>query len=88
MISRQKSLYCIDTIPSGRMVLALWQHALKATSVWLATTIVAFAGTLFSFIERSKQRKALAYLDDHLLEDIGVPRRAAQREIAKPFWRP
>ncbi len=38
-------------------------------------------------IERSRQRHALADLDDRLLDDVGIPRSAAAREIAKPFWR-
>ncbi len=39
------------------------------------------------WIERSRQRRALADLDDHLLDDIGITRSEAAREIAKPFWR-
>ncbi len=37
--------------------------------------------------ERRRQRMALAELDDRLLSDIGVTRREAARESAKPFWR-
>ena len=40
-----------------------------------------------AWIERSRQRHALADLDDRLLDDVGIPRSAAAREIAKPFWR-
>lgn len=36
---------------------------------------------------RSRQRRALARLDDRLLADIGVSRAAARHETAKPFWR-
>jgi uncharacterized protein YjiS (DUF1127 family) len=39
-----------------------------------------------AWIERSKQRYALAELDDHLLKDVGLSRSAARREAAKPFW--
>jgi uncharacterized protein YjiS (DUF1127 family) len=35
---------------------------------------------------RSRQRQALAALDSHLLDDIGVTRSAATREARKPFW--
>ncbi len=40
-----------------------------------------------AWIEVSRQRRALADLDDHLLDDIGITRSEAAREIAKPFWR-
>ncbi len=40
-----------------------------------------------NWAERRCQRHALAKLDKHLLDDIGVSRAAAAREIAKPFWR-
>nr|WP_209877680.1 DUF1127 domain-containing protein [Azospirillum soli] len=37
--------------------------------------------------ERSRQRRALANLDDHLLRDIGVTQDHARRESEKPFWK-
>lgn len=36
---------------------------------------------------RSRQREALSKLDDRLLDDIGVTRRQASAEAAKPFWK-
>ncbi len=39
------------------------------------------------WMERSKQRRELAELDDHMLEDIGYSHTEVQKEIAKPFWR-
>jgi len=39
------------------------------------------------WMERSRQRHALAQLDDRALKDIGVTRAQATREAAKPFWR-
>ena len=42
---------------------------------------------LGAWIERSRQRHALADLDNRLLDDVGITRSAAAREIAKPFWR-
>ena len=38
-------------------------------------------------MERSRQRRALARLDDTLLADIGLSRAEAGRETRKPFWR-
>lgn len=39
------------------------------------------------WFERSRQRRALAKLDDRMLRDIGVSRADANREAEKPFWR-
>jgi uncharacterized protein YjiS (DUF1127 family) len=36
---------------------------------------------------RSRQRQALASLDDRLLRDIGITRGQAEHECSKPFWR-
>ena len=38
-------------------------------------------------LERRRQRRALAALDDHLLRDIGISREQARRECARPPWR-
>jgi uncharacterized protein YjiS (DUF1127 family) len=38
------------------------------------------------WLERSRQRRALAELDERLLRDIGVTSAQARREAAKPFW--
>jgi uncharacterized protein YjiS (DUF1127 family) len=39
------------------------------------------------WIERRRQRRALAGLDDHVLRDIGITRVDVARECGKPFWR-
>jgi uncharacterized protein YjiS (DUF1127 family) len=38
-------------------------------------------------VERARQRRALASLDDHMLRDIGITRSEAWQECAIPFWR-
>lgn len=50
----------------------------------MARGLLTIIGT---WIQHSRQRRALANLDDHLLRDIGVSRSEATREIDKPFWR-
>jgi uncharacterized protein YjiS (DUF1127 family) len=40
-----------------------------------------------SWIERARQRRALARLDDQTLRDIGITRADATHEAQKPFWR-
>jgi uncharacterized protein YjiS (DUF1127 family) len=56
-----------------------------------AKTRQSFWGTRFrdwcaGCSARSRQRDALAELDDRLIEDIGVTRQQANAEAAKPFW--
>jgi uncharacterized protein YjiS (DUF1127 family) len=95
MLLRHKQSYCIDTIPTnlitspltGKSIMVLWQEVLKATSIWLAMSFFTAIGTLFIFLERNSQRKALRTLDDRLLKDIGISRTAAVQEANKPFWR-
>ena len=43
--------------------------------------------TLRCWHQRQRQRRALAELDDRLLQDIGLTRVDANREIRKPFWK-
>ena len=40
-----------------------------------------------SWSARSRQRHALAALDDAMLKDIGLSRADIEFEAAKPFWR-
>jgi uncharacterized protein YjiS (DUF1127 family) len=40
------------------------------------------------WMERSRQRRALAKLEDRLLRDIGLTRDEARRESSTPFWKP
>jgi uncharacterized protein YjiS (DUF1127 family) len=44
------------------------------------------AGLLRTWAVRARQRRALAELDDQLLDDIGLTRSEARREAGKPFW--
>jgi uncharacterized protein YjiS (DUF1127 family) len=48
----------------------------------------AAARAAWFWMERSRQRRALAQLDDHLLRDIGLTRDEARSECANPFWKP
>ncbi|MES2145511.1 MAG: DUF1127 domain-containing protein [Pseudomonadota bacterium] len=54
------------------------QHILCHTQGW--TRVMGHA------VARRRGRKALVHLDDHLLRDIGLTRRAAADEAGKPFW--
>jgi uncharacterized protein YjiS (DUF1127 family) len=47
-------------------------------------------GHVFSLIrlrsEKHHQRRALLELDERQLSDIGITRKAAEREASRPFW--
>ncbi len=43
--------------------------------------------TVATWIVRTKDRRQLSRLNDHLLNDIGLNRFDVAREINKPFWR-
>ena len=44
-------------------------------------------GLVHTWVERSKGRRELASMSDHMLKDIGVSRAQAWVESNKPFWR-
>lgn len=46
----------------------------------------AAATGLRTWISRSRTRRALAMLDAHMLEDIGVSEEARRAEVKKFFW--
>jgi uncharacterized protein YjiS (DUF1127 family) len=50
---------------------ALFRRALQRLALWL---------------RRHQTRRVLHELDTHMLRDIGLTRRQAEREAAKPFW--
>jgi uncharacterized protein YjiS (DUF1127 family) len=55
---------------------------------WLGHGLARGAEAGAVWLERSRQRRALAQLSDHMLRDIGLTRADAWAEAAKPFWRP
>lgn len=51
------------------------------------TVAVAAARVVRQWSQRRRGRIALAWLDDHLLRDVGPDARAAAAEVARPFRR-
>lgn len=58
-------------------------HRRHARRRWLACALAL----ALRWIDRARQRRLLAELDDRLLADIGITREDALREARKPFWR-
>ncbi|NBR90218.1 MAG: DUF1127 domain-containing protein [Rhodobacteraceae bacterium] len=53
----------------------------------LARASVAFAVLLVTWENRRRTRRALARLEPHILNDIGLTQQAAAKESTLPFWR-
>ena len=51
-----------------------------------ASLAVRLFDRVLDWLERSRQRAALARLDDRMLADIGCDRATARAEADKPFW--
>ena len=49
--------------------------------------VAAAVALIARWLERARQRRALATLDDYVLRDIGITRVEAVGEAEKPFWR-
>ena len=43
--------------------------------------------SVLAWFERTRQRRQLSELSDHMLKDIGLSRADVEAEAAKPFWR-
>jgi len=51
------------------------------------TTVIKAMMTLQRWMDRHSERKQLAQLDDHMLQDLGLTRHQALTEASKPFWK-
>lgn len=51
-----------------------------------ATVAVRVAGVFVKWDQRSRTRRELKYLNDHMLADIGVSHAQAQKESKRWFW--
>jgi uncharacterized protein YjiS (DUF1127 family) len=61
-------------------------HSLPHPRRFTGGELNVWAGIIRTWLQRSRQRRALAELDDRMLRDIGVTRSRARREVEKPFW--
>ncbi|HLI13593.1 MAG TPA: DUF1127 domain-containing protein [Alphaproteobacteria bacterium] len=61
---------------------------LDGGSFWFGGSLATLRAKFALWQRRIEQRRILAGLNDHLLKDMGITRRAAVAEARKPFWLP
>ena len=66
---------------------ALMVDATAAALDGLRTVTINPISTLVRLQSRIQQRRQLRGLDDRMLADIGLTRKAADQEANKPFWK-
>ena len=79
----------IDTIEGSQamqMVLPTWGEWAGSGIRMLRGELVNVMGRVRTWMDRSYQRRMLASMEAHRLEDIGVSRAEAERESTKAFW--
>jgi uncharacterized protein YjiS (DUF1127 family) len=65
----------------------LVNYSATTNRIELPPVLFGLIGTIAAWIVRRRQRRTLAELDEHLLNDVGLSREQAHREAAKPFWK-
>lgn len=63
-----------------------FSHISRATDIDRRSLVRAWRETLSSWFRRARTRRALAELDAHRLDDIGLDPQCRARECAKRFW--
>ena len=48
--------------------------------------VTRLSDVLISWLDRSRQRRHLAELDDRMLRDIGLSRGEVETEVSRRFW--
>ena len=76
------------TAPREQSALALTLALIWYAQDQLGECAGRAAETGLTWLERSRQRRALRELNDHMLRDIGLTRADAWAEADKRFWRP
>ncbi|HKF62727.1 MAG TPA: DUF1127 domain-containing protein [Dongiaceae bacterium] len=62
-------------------------HSAIAAALWPRIRLARLKKWLHLCGQRSRQRRALATLSDHQLQDLGLTREEVSLEIRRPPWR-
>ena len=83
-----RSQDCTHTIPEGLATGAAGVEHARPLRYPLRDLVHALALQILIWHERSRQRRDLARLSDHMLCDIGLSRADVWSECEKRFWQP
>lgn len=61
-------------------------HSAKGILLSVLLAVSAGVNTLSEWKQRSRQRRHLALLDEHLLRDVGIDRITARQEASRRAW--
>jgi uncharacterized protein YjiS (DUF1127 family) len=78
---------CTDTIAAPAPLAQLGVERDRALPYGVGDALRNLVDRIMSWHERSRQRRHLAGLSDHMLRDIGLSRGDVCAECEKPFWR-
>jgi uncharacterized protein YjiS (DUF1127 family) len=79
---------CTDTIAGGAALARPRAEHDRGLPYPLGDALRNLVDQFMLWHERSRQRRHLARLSDHMLRDIGLTRGDVWAECEKPFWRP
>ena len=75
---KAKQFHLIEDMDIAALVFA----AVERTEAFAARV----TGTLRTWVRRSDERRQLAHMNEHMLNDIGLSRFELDHEVAKYFW--
>jgi uncharacterized protein YjiS (DUF1127 family) len=79
---------CTDTLVAAAALPRLGLERDRALPRGWGAALRSLFEHAMQWYERSRQRRQLAQLTDHMLRDIGLSRADVWAECEKPFWRP
>jgi uncharacterized protein YjiS (DUF1127 family) len=79
---------CTHTMTRGPATGPVGAARAQSVPYTLRDIFLALVLQILLWRERSRQRRHLAQLSDHMLHDIGLSRADVWSECEKPFWRP
>ena len=61
-------------------------HAIEFSTLSASAKAPKRTFGLFALVDLARERRQLAQMDAHLLEDLGIDQKTALTEARRPFW--